>query len=565
MRVLLLACLRAAARDREMRDDRRPDWSFLETQEAGPGSRRGEDEDWPRSPLPSKVGLHPREEQPTSEQRGTPFRPPRTAADDKVDSWSYLESKHRLERAKDDEPTEAPPAAPAAANTQGERSHGAPQDGWHDCATLNGDCHCSHGRVRFGRKGKKVDVWTLPIPMGVKEEVTCDLIPLMDVRLHVEDVPGPNPTRQCQCMERRMRISRRFGPPAGAAADKKASLSQFSFDGDLDAELYGPDPAEADKNPHGNYCLAVVKPDGADSADVFLETGSRGIEGIDELNELVAFELSTEVVMERCEEETRVGSKHEWVFQQASGQLRHSKSGKCLGVYWKDGHPHLRGNDCTNVESQVAIQRWSLPFYTDGGGDEATGEFRVGYGASSAKPLCLNTNSHQSHGLSVGACGKDSQWDTERTSIHQWKVCAQENGKCDGDETANCVGEIRFGDGENDNWAFPIAVPSMQGAVAAIACSPAILKQITVTDPVLVPDIDDPEFRQCQCRGAKPKGGSPGAIIGIVLCVVALTGGAGGFFFYKQKMKKKDGDLGEEEWDEWEEEEWEEGEWKEEQ
>lgn len=350
-----------------------------------------------------------------------------------------------------------------------------------------------------------------------------------------------------------MRISKTFGP---AATPPAASLAEKrGIDDDLDAELYGEDPDTLP--PDGDYCLAIVKPE----TSLVQTSEKRGIEGLDELNELVQYELSTEVVFEKCEPETGIGTKHEWVFQQASGQLRHSKSGKCLGVYWKEGKPHLTGNDCTFVESQVALQRWRLPFYTDGGPDDASGEIRVGYGGTTANALCINAASHKSDGLSVGPCGKATgKWDTKRVTAHEWKVCAQENAKCEGDQTANCIGEIRFGDGENDNWAFPIAVPTTEGSVAAIACSPVVLKEISVVDPVMVPDMDDPDFRECQCKGGTgggAGGGAGGIIAGCVVGALVVAGGVG-FFVMKQKKKGQDGEG------EWEEEEWEgeeEGEW----
>jgi len=178
---------------------------------------------------------------------------------------------------------------------------------------------------------------------------------------------------------------------------------------------------------------------------------------------------------------------------------------------------------------------------------------KLAYGANTPDALCVVAKNRQE--LDVQKCSeadKTQKFKVKKTVKHDWYVCAQENAKCEGQQTSNCEGEIRFGDGEVDNWAFPIAVPSVEGQIASLYCTPAVLRKLAVPEPVAIEDMDDPDYRECQCAGSgrtgKPaKGMSMGVIIGIAGGAVVLIGGAG-FVVYKISKKKTRYGEGEEEW-----------------
>merc|ERR1719408_615131 len=84
-----------------------------------------------------------------------------------------------------------------------------------------------------------------------------------------------------------------------------------------------------------------------------------------QLEHMMLRELATDVLLEECNSDEPTQT---WTFLQATGQIRHDDSGKCLGVYFDhkqgNGEPLLKAHDCnSNAESQYITQRWMVKSY----------------------------------------------------------------------------------------------------------------------------------------------------------------------------------------------------------
>jgi len=271
------------------------------------------------------------------------------------------------------------------------------------------------------------------------------------------------------------------------------------------------------------------------------------------MHRMLNLELASDVELEACKADD---DGQVWTILLSSGQIRHNKSGKCLGVYFDNNTPHLKAQDCTIIEKQTLTQRWMLPFYQMPDFTEGSGQIELGYGHQSQEGYCLSTSGTST--LEVVKCksGASTFKVETATDPHAWAHCASDGANC------ACIGEIRYGNSEGNSWSSGVPVPNEFDTVADVKCDVARLRDIAIRDPVSIPDIDYPDLRHCQCRGAKPttvaeveeveeKSSNTGLIIGGAVGGVALLGIAGYF-----ATKKPGGDHlldGEEE--EWEEEE----------
>jgi len=456
--------------------------------------------------------------------------------------------------------------SPEGPGAGGERGNGAPSEGWVPCGhykkvdgvEVMDACECARGQMRFGLK--KQDLWTFPVQLGSEPFLECSIEALQNARVHVKDNAGAETPRSCQCAERTIKISAVVPSSASSFVERRSGLSA------TEEEAHREDPvAEA---PAGLYeggadsvvCLMVPHLSESLAQMSLMQAKSEAQFNHDALK-LLHYSMATEVESHICSE-TDEGQV--WQFLQSTGQIRHSQSGKCLGAWFDSGTPHLRAQDCAWMESQALTQRWEMKFYVSGDGADfegGEGKILLGYGAKTADPYCLTPQP-----LDVlptiekcsSAAGKVWKIDVPVGLSHQWETCGQETATC------ACTGEVRFGEGETNTWASAVPVPNIMEESQPLKCELQDLRDHIVKDPITIPDIEEPDVRDCQCKPGpeEPKpnnvdkgkeagasnigliGGGAGA--GVVLIAV------GAYFATKKKEGdyEEDGELEEEDWEE---------------
>jgi len=456
-----------------------------------------------------------------------------------------------VEKAQDNSPSDEKEDEEFGAETPG----GAPNDHWRDCATTDGSCECYKGEVRFGTKTQ--DIWTMPVHMGTQQTVTCSVKGMQEARVHNPTKTGAESPRQCQCIERDIRIhatvtssllqetrnfnSERHGnlPPSMLQEEERTTTSTASIDysSAMSSGVGADAPCGLYAGEECKMCLYV--PD-HNVEGLLQERDRSGHEARTptDMELFIAKQLDTDVAIKECDG----GDEEIWTYLLSSGQMRHDLTGKCLGTFFKDGESFIKAQDCNaNAESQHLIQRWVATHYSSPGFEQGKGKLELGYGQHSAHPLCLNADSIEK--ISLKECGSSStQWEFETTTEagpHRWFQCqphAEENQEC------SCGGEVRFGDGEAEKWTASVPIPTQQDVVASFQCSLEILRELAVEDPVAVEDIEDPKHRDCQCRnshplpsGAKSESDKSNLPMYAGIGVVALAVVGGGAFFMSQK------------------------------
>lgn len=466
-------------------------------------------------------------------------------------------------------------AAEDVASGGAEKVGGAPNDHWRQCATSQmaqpviddpgsfGTCECNGGEVRFG--SDKLHIWTLPVEMGENANVECSMDGLRKLRVHLPTHSGAEMSRQCQCIEREVRISSmQVGKTTSFAQRRERENDAGITDAmsDIASSSGGDGPAPCGLYPGVECKVCLWVPPEADLSfaqrSSLAETGRYG-ESNDAIQHMMMDELATSVHLKACDDED---SEQVFTFLQSTGQIRSAQTGKCVGVYFDHrdggGKPTLRAFDCNeNAESQDLTQRWFVPHYTGDNFESGQGKIELAYGQHSTNPLCLDALNTDE--LEVRDCGSTTtQWLFESdTGVHKWQKCepsAQEQGTC------ACAGEVRFGMGELNKWTSPVAIHNTGRFVPEIQCDLGILRTMAIHDPVAkgTEDQHDPKARHCQCRGAKTPDGTPvkedaassmplvlGGVVGL-----AVAGGAGYLIVQSRKRNALYSEYEEEEYEE---------------